>query len=544
MTIASQTSRITYTGDGSTTAFAVPFFFQADADLVVILQDTLGVQTTQTFGTNYTLAGATLSAGGTCTFVTAPTSGYLITIYRDPPATQTTSYNNNDPFPAKSHELALDKLTTLAQRVKDLVSRTIRQTEGEATMTTTLASIATRKNKLLGFDGNGGLIYPVGPTFVAATATGVADVDTQATASVTTFAGSINVINTYGLVTAGDGGGGTYIRGTVSSPGAFLDGGGTQYWGLVSETFSAVFIPAGRLTLTTGVSVTESDVSGATSVYHTPIDHDYTQIYNGADFKFRTFTERQLILDATGHLTNTLYDVWQYWDGSAVQIGTGPAWSNSAAGTSSRGSGAGTTEFEVYRGRPVNKNAIVLRNNSVDSSSIPARQANLLGTFRTTSAGMTEDSAAKRLLSNVYSAVGRPMKVIEATSGWPYSVATFRQANGSTANQLAVVHCLSGREVQAKVVAHVGNSSGVAGASTGIGINSSTIDSSITRQFIFAGAFGTYDPNIANYVGFPGLGYNEVRWLEKGDGTANTQTWIGNASGTLIQSGITGRVTN
>src|SRR5206468_5689864 len=125
-----------YTGDGSTTAFSVPFYFAANADLIVILQDTAGNQTTQVLGTNYNLTGATLSAGGTCTFTTAPITGYLVTIYRDPAVTQTTSYNNNDPFPAKSHELALDKLTTISQRLKDQISRAIHQTEGEGTMTT------------------------------------------------------------------------------------------------------------------------------------------------------------------------------------------------------------------------------------------------------------------------------------------------------------------------------------------------------------------------------------------------------------------------
>lgn len=234
MTIASQTSRISYTGDGVTTAFSVPFYFAANADLIVILQDTAGNQTTQVLGTNYTLTGATVSSGGTCTFTIAPTTGYLVTVYRDPAVTQTTSYNNNDPFPAKSHELALDKLTTIAQRTRDLMTRSIRLSEGEATITTALAPIATRKNRLLGFDGNGALTYAVGPTYVASTATGVAIVDTRSTAAVTTFAVSINVIVTLGLSAVADGGGATYVRGTVSSPGAFLDGGGTQYWGSVT----------------------------------------------------------------------------------------------------------------------------------------------------------------------------------------------------------------------------------------------------------------------------------------------------------------------
>lgn len=236
MTIASQTSRISYTGDGATTAFAVPFYFAANADLVVILQDTLGNQVIQVLGTNYNLTGATLSAGGTCTFTTAPITGYLVTVYRDPAVTQTTSYNNNDPFPAKSHELALDKLTTIVQRLKDQVSRTVHQTEGEGTLTTALATIATRANKLLGFDGTGALVYATGPTFVGNSAFGIALVDSRSTATTTLFAVSVNVIHTCGYTIPGDGGGARYIKGVGTTPGGFQSSGG-QWWKLAQMEF-------------------------------------------------------------------------------------------------------------------------------------------------------------------------------------------------------------------------------------------------------------------------------------------------------------------
>lgn len=266
MTIASQTSRISYTGDGVTTAFATPFYFQANSDIVVNLQDTLGNVVLQVLGTNYNMTGATLTAGGTCTFVTAPASGYLISIYRDPPATQTTSYNNNDPFPAKSHELALDKLTTLAQRTKDSVNRAIHQAEGEASMVTALSSIPTRKNKLLGFDTAGALIYVNGPTFVNSTATGVATVESRAAASVTTFPISVNMLLTGGYATAGDNGGGIYTRGISSGLGAFQDG-AAVWWNLVSNgTINLKALGAGHANGTADVAAMNAAISVTTIV--------------------------------------------------------------------------------------------------------------------------------------------------------------------------------------------------------------------------------------------------------------------------------------
>jgi hypothetical protein len=58
--------------------------------------------------------------------------------------------------------------------------------------------------------------------------------DTRTLAAAATIPAGINVINTYGLTTAGDGGGGTYTRGTPTSPGAFQDAGG-NWWGKVAE---------------------------------------------------------------------------------------------------------------------------------------------------------------------------------------------------------------------------------------------------------------------------------------------------------------------
>lgn len=169
MTIASQTSRIGYTGDGVTTAFAVPFFFSTNSDLVVSVQDLAGIVTTKLLGTDYNLTGATLPAGGTCTFVVAPTTGFLIAITRVPPITQTTSYNNNDPFPAKSHENALDKATTIDQYLKSQIDRAILVAPTDTPPMTTLPPASARALKNLSFDalGNPSVTTPVAGTIVS-----------------------------------------------------------------------------------------------------------------------------------------------------------------------------------------------------------------------------------------------------------------------------------------------------------------------------------------------------------------------------------------
>jgi hypothetical protein len=68
--------------------------------------------------THYTVSGAGNPAGGSITTITGPPSATeILTIERNVPYTQLTHYVPNDPFPAASHEMALDKLTMEIQQL-------------------------------------------------------------------------------------------------------------------------------------------------------------------------------------------------------------------------------------------------------------------------------------------------------------------------------------------------------------------------------------------------------------------------------------------
>lgn len=123
MTVSSQTSRVSYAGNGSTTAFAVSFYFLADSHLKVILRAADGSETVKTLTADYTVSGAGNPSGGTVTMNVAPTSGATLVIVRNVPLTQETDYQANDDFPAESHERALDKLTMEVQQLQEQVDR-------------------------------------------------------------------------------------------------------------------------------------------------------------------------------------------------------------------------------------------------------------------------------------------------------------------------------------------------------------------------------------------------------------------------------------
>lgn len=106
MTVASTTTSVVYSGNGSTTAFSVTFPFY---EITVEEISALGVITTKAAGSDYTVSGGEGSTG-TVTMGVAPASGVKLVITRTTSRLQSTNYVENDPFPAETHETALDRL--------------------------------------------------------------------------------------------------------------------------------------------------------------------------------------------------------------------------------------------------------------------------------------------------------------------------------------------------------------------------------------------------------------------------------------------------
>jgi len=126
MTVNTAQSTATYTGNAVTTGFAIPFYFLANTDLVVLqLVAATGVVHTLVLNSDYTLTGAGVEAGGSLTMAVAPATGDTLYIARDVIAVQQTAYPSNSPFPAASHEMALDRLTMLVQQLQTAQALTL-----------------------------------------------------------------------------------------------------------------------------------------------------------------------------------------------------------------------------------------------------------------------------------------------------------------------------------------------------------------------------------------------------------------------------------
>ena len=155
MTVSSTTLKNSYTASSSQTTFAYAFKIFADGDLKVYVNGTL-----KTLTTHYTVTNAGVTAGGNVVFGTGLTSGDKVIIQRDLALTQSTDYVENDPFPADSHETALDRLTFIVQQLNDGVeSRSFKfaKTVTDAGTIEISDDSSDRASKTIGFDSSGDL---------------------------------------------------------------------------------------------------------------------------------------------------------------------------------------------------------------------------------------------------------------------------------------------------------------------------------------------------------------------------------------------------
>ena len=160
MTVSTTTIKNSYSGNGSATAFNYTFKIFASAELQVYIRTTAtGAETLKTVTTHYTVSGIGDTGGGTVTFTSGnvPTSAQQVILVRATPLTQSTDYVENDPFPASSHEDALDKLTHQMQEQQEELDRSFKvsKTVTDLTSSEVVDDASTRASKLLGFSSDG-----------------------------------------------------------------------------------------------------------------------------------------------------------------------------------------------------------------------------------------------------------------------------------------------------------------------------------------------------------------------------------------------------
>jgi len=201
MAINDNGTRDQYVASAAQTVFAYTFEIFDKDDIAVEQNGTLLAE-----GTNYTVSGVGVDAGGSITLLVGATSGDVITLYRDMALERVTDYQQNGDFLANEVNDDFDRLWAATQQIKSTANIGIRPTVDDPILNssnTELANVATRGGKVLGFTSSGELDY-VSAAIASGAFTHVTSVTTmKALAGLTA---SIDVVQTQENSTGNSGG--------------------------------------------------------------------------------------------------------------------------------------------------------------------------------------------------------------------------------------------------------------------------------------------------------------------------------------------------
>lgn len=253
--------------------------------------------------------------------------------------------------------------------------------------------------------------------------------------------------------------------------------------------------PQCRLTLTTGVPVTTTDVLAATTVYVTPYRGNRITLFtSSSEFNpWKTYLLKEDIAIAVPAVANKNYDVYLYDAGDGDLVAEAVAWTNDTTRATAL---ATVTDVPLKTG---------------------ALDRLFIGSFRTTAvAGQTEDSDLNRFVSNMYNRVRRKLKTNPPNQTWNHPGGGYQVADNDPVNN--VVHWLFAYNDMKYRLLCVHISSGVQ-VFNGMGVN--TI-AAFTALDIWNGAQTGTTPSAdyimeyerIGYVAPFQNGYNYCAWLE------------------------------
>jgi hypothetical protein len=275
----------------------------------------------------------------------------------------------------------------------------------------------------------------------------------------------------------------------------------------------ALGLAPGRLSLTTAVPVTTTDVTAAANVFYALYIGNQIALYTGTAWQAFTIAELSIAAPAAA---NQMYDVFMQYNAGTPQLAL-VAWTND------------TTRATAL----ARQDGILVKNGATGDR--------YLGTVRTVTASQFNDSLALRHVWNYYNRVARPCRVLEATNSWNYNTAAFRQANNSAANQLDIVVGVAEDAISMYVAAIATNSTGGVLFNVSIGEDSATVSSAnaMATQISYSGA-GEFTPVRAELITIPAAGRRFFAWLEYSVNTGTTSWYGDNGAPTLFQAGMAG----
>lgn len=312
-----------------------------------------------------------------------------------------------------------------------------------------------------------------------------------------------------------DGTSGDAVQGslvTVSDTGAVTIPGnltvsGTFVMGTIVDPSAA----GGRLTLSSTVPVSTSDLSNQTTLYYLPYTGNRIATYNGSQWGLQEIPAAGVSIDNTGLSDGINYDVFIF------------------------GSTGSLTLFFQNWANDTTRVAPLARKDGVWVMA-GSETLRYLGTVRTVDDGgiaKFQDSAAKRFVWNVQNRVKRKLLKRAASSSWNYTINTWRYADGDSGNKVEFVVGLDEAYVAAETHHYSTNSDTFSRYSAPA--LDWTSGAPPFNDALRSGLFGAvgYGVSLGTYRGQPGAGYHFLAWLELSD-PGGTTTWIAGNYGGLV----------
>lgn len=280
----------------------------------------------------------------------------------------------------------------------------------------------------------------------------------------------------------------------------------------VGDAVALAATSQGRCTLTTGVPVTTTDVTAATTVYYSPYLGAGVGLYTGSAWLLHSFAEMSVAVPST---TSTPFDVFlDYNDGTPVLVAL--SWTND------------TTRATA-----------LVKQDGIDVKTGDTQQRYLCTGRTTTVSGQTEDSAAKRYLWNKQNRVVRSLAGSLVTGTYNYTTDTYRQFNATATVQLDVMVGLAEEALEATVLQWAYN--GGATVTVQISVGQDSTSSAVAGVLGGASQVGALQQLTATLRIIPALGRHFYAAIER-SGPAGTTAWgpNANAMGAGNSAGITG----
>lgn len=275
--------------------------------------------------------------------------------------------------------------------------------------------------------------------------------------------------------------------------------------------------PQGRLTLASGAPVMTTTQSAKTTLYYTPYTGSRIPVHNGAEMVPTAFAELSVATTDTAKNPSAIgagkVNDWFVWnDSGTLRLSHGPDWTDDTT----RSAGTALTMVDG-----------VLLNNASITNGPAASRGTYVGTTRSNASSQLDfipgasasgGGAAVVGLWNMYNRRAAQLFVQDSTAGWAHTSAAWRAANNSAGNRIAFVCGLVEDGVQASYASLAFSTSSAVQVGISIALDATNAIAANATSFTtyFAAGINNQISCVANYSGYPGLGFHYLQAIEYG----------------------------